>query len=56
VVTERMAGKLGWDGAERDRQLQRYRAEVEAAVAPLRAARALTLPSQQRSGQGVRQD
>lgn len=45
VVADRMARKLGWDRAERDRQLERYHAEVEAAIAPLRAARASTDPA-----------
>jgi glycerol-3-phosphate dehydrogenase len=41
VVVERMAQKLGWDRGERQRQLERYHAQVEGAVAPLRAAKAL---------------
>lgn len=49
-VVERMARKLGWDRAEQDRQLERYHAEVEAAIAPLAAAKALDARSRPAGG------
>jgi glycerol-3-phosphate dehydrogenase len=45
AVVERLTRKLGWNRDEQQRQIDRYLAEVEIAVAPIRAAAALRAPA-----------